>query len=77
MFLLLLPLIVEYPIMSETPETSSNIEPQTSPHWSVNTKAIVASAAVILVAILAWRFRSLWSSVVIAILLAYLLNPAC
>ena len=61
--------------MAEISKKPHTIDSQSSPPWSATTKAIVASAALILMAIVAWRFRSLWSSVVIAVLLAYLLNP--
>ncbi len=46
-----------------------------SPPWSRTTKAIVASAALILVALAVWEFRSLIAPIVTAMILAYLLNP--
>ncbi|MEZ4716392.1 MAG: AI-2E family transporter [Caldilineaceae bacterium] len=47
-----------------------------SPPWNRTTKAIVASAALILLALATWRFRSLIAPIVSAIILAYLLGPA-
>ncbi|MEZ4659907.1 MAG: AI-2E family transporter [Caldilineaceae bacterium] len=46
-----------------------------SPPWGTSTKAIVASIAIILAAILVWRFSNLIPPIVIAIILAYILNP--
>ena len=46
-----------------------------SPPWSRTTKAIVASAALILFALAVWEFRSLIAPIVTAMILAYLLNP--
>ena len=46
-----------------------------SPPWGTPTKAIVASIAIILAAILVWRFSNLIPPIVIAIILAYILNP--
>ncbi len=46
-----------------------------SPHWSRSTKVIVTVAALLLVLWLAYRFQSLISLIVIAAILAYVLNP--
>lgn len=46
-----------------------------SPHWSRSTKVIVTVAALLLVLWLAYRFQSLISLIVIAAILAYILNP--
>lgn len=46
-----------------------------SPHWSRSTKVIVTVAALLLVAIVAYRFQGLLQQLVIAAILAYLLNP--
>lgn len=54
-----------------SPETSE-LE---SPQWSRSTKVIVTVAALMLVIWLTYRFQSLISQLVIAAILAYLLNP--
>jgi mannose-6-phosphate isomerase len=46
-----------------------------SPPWGTTTKAIVAVVALLLSAILIWRFRDLLTPLIIAALLAYILNP--
>ncbi len=46
-----------------------------SPPWSLMTKAIVASAALILLALVVWRFSFLLSPLITAGVIAYLLNP--
>ena len=46
-----------------------------SPPWNRTTKAIVASAALILTALAVWKFRTLIAPIVTAMILAYLLNP--
>ncbi|MBX2998751.1 MAG: AI-2E family transporter [Caldilineaceae bacterium] len=46
-----------------------------SPPWGTTTKAIVAVVALLLTAILIWRFRDLLTPLIIAALLAYILNP--
>ncbi len=46
-----------------------------SPPWSTMTKALVAVVTLILVGLLFWRFTDLMYPLVIALLLAYLLNP--
>ncbi len=49
--------------------------PVDSPPWSVSTKAIVVSVALILLGIVIWRFQFLITPLVVAGVLAYLLNP--
>jgi mannose-6-phosphate isomerase len=49
--------------------------PHQSPPWNITTKAIVTVAALVLSGLLLWRFRDLLSPLVIAGLLAYVLNP--
>lgn len=46
-----------------------------SPPWGLTTKAIVAVAGLLLGALVIWRFRNLIPPLVIAAILAYLLNP--
>lgn len=46
-----------------------------SPPWGMTTKAIIASAVLILGALIIWRFQFLISPIVVAAVLAYLLNP--
>ncbi len=46
-----------------------------SPPWNTTTKAIVSVATVLLSVIVIWRFRDLIQPVLLAIILAYLLNP--
>lgn len=46
-----------------------------SPPWGTTTKAIVAVVVLLLAAILLWRFRSLLPPLIVAALLAYILNP--
>ena len=46
-----------------------------SPPWGMTTKAIMASAALILGALIIWRFQFLISPLVFAAVIAYLLNP--
>lgn len=46
-----------------------------SPPWGLTTKAIIASAVLILGAIVIWRFQFLISPLVLAAVVAYLLNP--
>ncbi len=46
-----------------------------SPHWSRSTKVIVTVAALLLVLWLTYRFQSLISQIVMAAILAYVLNP--
>lgn len=51
------------------------IEPSDSPPWSATSKAIVAVVALALIALTLWRFRDLIEPLIIAAILAYLLNP--
>lgn len=46
-----------------------------SPPWGITTKAIIASAILIVGALVVWRFQFLISPIVLAAVLAYLLNP--
>lgn len=46
-----------------------------SPQWNRPTKIGVAIAAVLFVLVILWRFQSLISPLIIAIIMAYLLNP--
>lgn len=46
-----------------------------SPPWGLTTKAIVASASLILLALIVWRFQFLLTPLVTAGVIAYLLNP--
>ena len=46
-----------------------------SPPWSTTTKAIVASAVLLLSAIAIWRFQFLIGPLVLAAVIAYLVNP--
>ena len=47
----------------------------TSPPWSWNTRRIVAAIFLIGVALAIWKFQGLLAQVIIAWLVAYLLNP--
>jgi predicted PurR-regulated permease PerM len=46
-----------------------------SPPWGLTTKAIIASAILILGALVIWRFQFLISPLILAAVIAYLLNP--
>ncbi|MDA0246214.1 MAG: AI-2E family transporter [Chloroflexi bacterium] len=46
-----------------------------SPQWNRPTKVGVAIAAILFVLVVLWRFQSLISPLIIAIIMAYLLNP--
>jgi predicted PurR-regulated permease PerM len=50
-------------------------QPAGSPRWTTRTKSLVAVAAVVLVAALLIRFQNLVSPLILAFILAYLLNP--
>ena len=50
-------------------------QPAGSPRWTTRTKSLVAAAAIVLVAALLFRFRNLVSPLILAFILAYLLNP--
>lgn len=49
--------------------------PNSSPLWSRTTKTIIVVAAMLLLALLVMRFRSLIGMIVVAAILAYLLDP--
>jgi predicted PurR-regulated permease PerM len=51
------------------------LAPNNSPLWSRTTKTIVVVAALLLLALLVMRFRSLLAMLVVAAILAYLLDP--
>ncbi len=64
--------------MSETSETKpspSGAAGTDSPPWGMTTKAIVASAALIVGAMVIWRFQFLLGPLTLAAVFAYLLNP--
>ncbi len=46
-----------------------------SPRWSIATKSIVAVVALSLIVVVIWRFQALLTPLVLAAILAYLLNP--
>lgn len=46
-----------------------------SPAWGLTIKAIVASAGLVLIGLVIWRFQFLISTLTLAAVLAYLLNP--
>ena len=54
---------------------STTTPPHESPPWSVATKSIVAVVSLLLITLVIWRFQSLIAPLVIALILAYLLNP--
>jgi predicted PurR-regulated permease PerM len=69
-----LPAVVEVtPLPTAQPEKPP-IDPE-SPPWGLTTKAIMASAVLILAALVVWRFQFLISPLVLAAVIAYLLNP--
>ncbi len=49
--------------------------PQLSPVWSPTTKAVVAVSALLLTVVMIWRFRALIQPLILAAVIAYLLNP--
>jgi predicted PurR-regulated permease PerM len=60
------------------PRLSAPIPPTgetTSPPWGTTTKALVATGAILLALVVLWRFRDLIQPVILALILAYLLNP--
>ena len=61
--------------MSNDSELSPEVSEHESPPWSRSTKVIVTVAALLLVSWLAYRFQSLISLIIIAAILAYILNP--
>ncbi|MCX6046263.1 MAG: AI-2E family transporter [Chloroflexi bacterium] len=58
-------------IIIETP----HVPTPTSPPWGIATKSIVAVVSLLLFTLIIWRFQSLIAPLVIALILAYLLNP--
>jgi predicted PurR-regulated permease PerM len=62
-------------VSQETAVTPTLSPPTDSPTWSRSTKVIVTVSTLLLIALLAWRFQSLLQQLVIAAILAYLLNP--
>ncbi len=46
-----------------------------SPKWSPTLKAIVAAVVLVLAGLVIWRFQSLIGPLVLAVMLAYILNP--
>src|SRR5262245_2790377 len=68
-------LLVEGPTESATPSARRRrFDPQ-SPPWGLTTKAIIASAIIVLGAIVVWRFQFIITPLVLAAVFAYLLNP--
>ena len=61
--------------MSEEQTTLIETSSQDSPPWSRSTKIIVTVAALLLVLWITYRFQSLISQIVIAAILAYIMNP--
>ncbi|MGL4648100.1 MAG: AI-2E family transporter, partial [Caldilineaceae bacterium] len=49
--------------------------PAPSPPWSATTKVIISVAALVLAVVIVWRFRSLIQPLILAAVIAYLLNP--
>ncbi len=50
-------------------------QPRSSPPWSTATKVILVVGVLLLLALMVWRFQSLIGMIVIAAIIAYLLNP--
>ena len=46
-----------------------------SPNWSTPTKLFVAAFATILLSLAVWRFQAIISPLVVAGIIAYILNP--
>lgn len=61
--------------MTQEQPLPNSPSPPESPPWSRSTKVIVTVAALVLVIWLAYRFQSLISQIVMAAILAYILNP--
>lgn len=61
--------------MTNDSELSPQPTPQDSPPWSRSTKVIATVAALLLLLWLTYRFQSLISQIIIAAILAYILNP--
>jgi putative heme transporter len=72
-------------LVEEQPQTTLPPEPPASsarrwrdpdsPPWSVTTKAIVTIGALALIVLIIWRFQELIRPLVVAAIIAYLLNP--
>lgn len=50
-------------------------QPRYSPPWSTATKVILVVGVLLLLALMVWRFQSLIGMIVVAAIIAYLLNP--
>ncbi|MCP4360554.1 MAG: AI-2E family transporter [Chloroflexi bacterium] len=61
--------------MSEPVENNTQPLLDESPFWSRSTKIIVTVAALLLLVIVAYKFQALLQQLIIAAILAYLLNP--
>ena len=61
--------------MTQKQPLPNSPSPPESPPWSRSTKVIVTVAALVLVIWLTYRFQSLISQIVMAAILAYILNP--
>ncbi|MEZ4679534.1 MAG: AI-2E family transporter [Caldilineaceae bacterium] len=57
------------------PLAYTTVDPGHSPPWSLAIKVIVAVVVLLLGALVIWRFQSLIAPLVMASILAYLLNP--
>ncbi len=57
------------------PSTFPSSTAYSSPPWSLSIKIIVAVVTIMLTALMIWRFKSLLPTLVMASILAYLLNP--
>jgi len=55
--------------------TGAPLAAEVSPPWSLTTKGIVTVAALVLIVVIIWRFRSLLQPLTLAAVIAYLLNP--
>lgn len=62
-------------VYAKSPSKGSEVIDSLSPPWSVATKSIVAVVAILLLTLVVWRFQELISPLVIAAIIAYLLNP--
>lgn len=69
------PELVQPPAPTVAPSMAPEPEPTHSPVWSPTTKAVVAVAALLLTVVMIWRFRSLIQPLILAAVIAYLLNP--
>jgi predicted PurR-regulated permease PerM len=66
------------PEQAEIPPPAERLDlpvEQGSPLWNRATKIIVVVSALLFVVLLAWRFQSLIAMLVLAVMLAYILNP--